>query len=242
MGMNADVILTSLINLSDHQKAQQAMRFFKTAKGEYGEGDKFLGISMPILRQQVKHFNAVSLDDLCCLLANSYHEVRMFALLAMVQQFKRASGKRNYNQQQRKAIYSAYMQYCDHINNWDLVDCSAYWIVGPYLHGSDCQPLLYWAKTGHLWQRRIAMVSCYHFIRQGQFTIALEICELLVHDKHDLIQKAVGWMLREIGNRDRQTEIEFLNNHYQSMPRTMLRYAIEKFDEELRQGYLKGQI
>ncbi|MDH5216654.1 MAG: DNA alkylation repair protein [Gammaproteobacteria bacterium] len=221
-----------LRELADPGIAQQSQRFFKTAKGQYGEGDIFLGIRVPVLRKQVSKFRSMSLDECLSILTSKYHEERLFALLMLVDMFKRGTAL------EQKQIYDAYLAHTGFVNNWDLVDSSAHLIVGEYLSERDRRPLQRLARSKSLWERRIAMIATFCFIRNGQFDDALEVAEILLKDEHDLIHKAVGWMLREIGNRDKRSEVEFLQKHYQTMPRTMLRYAIEKFPEAERYRYL----
>ena len=223
-----------LRELADPGIAQHSQRFFKTAKGQYGEGDLFLGIRVPVLRKQVAKFRAMSLDECLSILKSKYHEERLFALFLLVDRFKRGTDS------EQKQIYDAYLAHTDFINNWDLVDSSAHLIVGEYLIARDKRPLHRLARSESLWERRIAMISTFCFIRNNQFDDALVIAGMLLKDEHDLIHKAVGWMLREIGNRDKGSEVQFLQKHCQQMPRTMLRYAIEKFPEAKRRQYLDG--
>lgn len=216
-------------------KDKDLMRFFKTGKGEYGEGDLFLGISVPDQRKVVNSFwKKISLSEVQELLVSREHEYRLTALLFMVKLFQK---ERN-----REDIVHLYLSHCDYINNWDLVDSSAPWILGPWLYGKEYSLLQEMAEEDHLWKQRIAVMATFHFIKEGEFSFTLELAELLLNHEHDLIHKAVGWMLREIGNRDFDTEFKFLKKHYKTMPRTMLRYAIEKFSKELRQKFLAGQI
>ncbi len=230
--MSTKEIQTMLRTLSDPAVAGQSQRFFKTGKGEYGEGDKFLGIRVPMLRKLLKKYKATSLNQILSLLKSAYHEERLFALLLLVDKFKDADAD------EKTAIYEAYLKHSKYINNWDLVDSSAHHIVGAYLDDKDRQPLYTLASSDNLWQRRIAVLACFHLIRKNQFDDALGIFTLLINDKQDLIHKAVGWMLREIGNRDLAVEKAFLNRHYQQLPRTMLRYAIEKLPQKERKHYL----
>lgn len=229
-------ISRELRELAEPKRAETHQRFFKTGKGEYGEGDMFLGIRVPHVRKLVKEFRGLSLNDTKKLLHSRWHEERMFALLALVDSFKKADGKLG------KDIYDLYMGSTQWINNWDLVDLSAPQISGAWLFDRDRKPLHEFAESNDLWKRRIAIISTQHFIRKNDYTDTLAISEKLLEDNHDLIHKAVGWMLREVGNRNLEAEEKFLGKHYMSMPRTMLRYAIEKFPEEKRQKYLKGKI
>lgn len=236
MSKASQAIIQQLKELGDKSIAEHSQRFFKTAKGEYGEGDIFLGIRMPVLRKVAKQHKAAPLKDVLEILKSELHEARMLALLIMVLKFKSAS------LEERKDIYKEYLAHTRYINNWDLVDCSGMYIVGAYLSDKDRQPLYKLVKSESLWERRISIFSSFYFIRQNDFSDTLRLAELLLEDQEDLIHKVVGWMLREIGKRDIEVEREFLNKHYHRMPRTMLRYAIERFEEKERQGYLKGTI
>ncbi len=219
------------------EKATLLQRFFKTGKGQYGEGDKFLGLTVPVLRKLAKKYSHLSLSELSELINSYYHEDRLGGLIILTYQFAKADVKK------QKEIYDFYLANTKNINNWDLVDLSAYKIVGPYLENKDKSILKKLARSKNLWERRIAVLSTFHYIKNRQSREALEIAGMLLNDEHDLIHKAVGWMLREIGKRcGRSVEEEFLKKHYKQMPRTMLRYAIEHFEEAKRQKYLKGQI
>ncbi|MBU0625645.1 DNA alkylation repair protein [Patescibacteria group bacterium] len=222
--------------------ADQALvlqRFFKTAPGEYGAGDKFLGVTVVEQRRIARGYRDLALNDCARLLDSPWHEERLFALIIMTEQFKRA------DELGRQSLFNLYCKKLDHINNWDLVDLSADRIYGEWfrLTGRDPRAILRrLVKSKNLWHRRIAMLATFAFIKQGQFNEALDIAERLLTDQHDLIHKAVGWLLREIGNRNRAVEEKFLRSRYQKMPRTMLRYAIEKFPESRRKKYLSGEI
>lgn len=222
--------------MADPQIAAQSLRFMKAGEGEYGEGDKILGIRTPVLRACLKEFNTLSIEDTFTLLSSKYHEERWCALQLLVRKFHKGTAD------EKKTIYDRYLQNTNHINNWDLVDCSAHKIIGPYLKNRNRRPIYRLAKSRSLWERRIAIMSTFHFIRAYDFDDTLEISRMLLNDKEDLIHKAVGWMLREVGNRDQATEKQFLNKHYRKMPRTMLRYAIEKFPETARKSYLRGDV
>jgi 3-methyladenine DNA glycosylase AlkD len=226
-----------LRSLADPWIAAQSRRFFKTGPGEYGQGDEFLGIRVPVVRQYVRRHRYVSLETALALLKSQFHEVRLLALLILVAKYAKSNGD-----PERREIYRAYLANTAFINNWDLVDVTAEHIVGSYLFCRNRRPLYRLAKSKSLWERRIAIMSTLHFIRQGDFEETVQLAEVLLHDAEDLIHKAVGWMLREIGNRDRDFEEQFLRSCYHNMPRTMLRYAIEKFPEYLRQAYLKGTV
>lgn len=234
--ITAKQIQSELQKLANKEYAEHALRFFKTGKGEYGEGDKFLGIRVPVLRKLVTTYRGISLDKVMILLKSKFHEERMVALFFLVDMFKRGEGKH------KKAIYRVYLDNTKYINNWDLVDTTAWHIVGAFLYGKDRKPLYTLAKSNSLWERRIAIVSTFYFIREDEFKDTLALAEILLHDNEDLMHKAVGWMLREAGKRSLKTEEAFLKKHYTIMPRTMLRYAIEKFPEKRRQMYLKGKI
>jgi 3-methyladenine DNA glycosylase AlkD len=221
-------------NLADDTVAQHSQRFFKTGKGEYGEGDLFLGIRVPQLRKLVKQYRDLSLNGVSRLLKSRYHEERLLALLMLVAIFQKATPK------EQQKIYRFYLSHTAHINNWDLVDSSAAHIIGTYLRIRGKKPLDKLVRSNNLWERRIAIIATFHFIKHHEFDDALRLSEILIEDREDLIHKAVGWMLREIGKRDISVEERFLKHHYQNMPRTMLRYAIEKFPEKKRQAYLRG--
>ena len=234
--MTAKQLTNRLKALADPTIAAHSQRFFKTGPGEYGEGDRFLGIRVPQLRTAAKGFRQMPLADVLLLLASPYHEVRLCALFLLVDKFTRGDDS------MRSEIFRSYLANTRHINNWDLVDSSAPQIVGGYLETRDQAPLYQLATSTSLWERRIAIMASFHFIRQGQFDLTLTLAEQLLNDSEALIHKAVGWMLREVGNRDGKLERRFLQRHYLNMPRTMLRYAIEKFPEEERQGYLKSTV
>lgn len=215
------------------EKITILQRFFKTGPGEYAEGDDFLGIVVPDQRLIAKKFaSKLKPEEMLSLLKSQYHEHRLTALLIWTYQYPKAS------ENEKEKIAKLYLQSTNYINNWDLVDLSAYKILGTYLESKPRQLLYDLADSNNLWEQRIAIITTLHFIRKNDFTDTLKLSEILLNHQHDLIQKAVGWMLREVGKRNLETEINFLNQHYQNMPRTMLRYAIEKFDEKLRQSFL----
>jgi 3-methyladenine DNA glycosylase AlkD len=218
------------------EQAKIYLRFFKTGKGEYGEGDKFLGIKVPVSRVIAKEFKDLSTPEIQELLNSEIHEERLIGLFILVEQFSKA------DEEKKNTIYKFYLKNAKKVNNWDLVDLSAHKIIGAYLIDKDKQILFKLAKSKNLWERRIAIMSTFHFIKEGFYDTTFEISIILLQDEHDLIHKAVGWMLREIGNRNLAEEENFLNKNYKTMPRTMLRYAIEKFPEKKRQAYLKGKI
>jgi 3-methyladenine DNA glycosylase AlkD len=234
--MSVRPIQKLLRELGDADIASQSQRFFKTGKGEYGEGDRFLGIRVPVLRRLVREYRSVSYKELLGLFHSPYHEERLFALLLLVDRFERSDVS------ERLKIYQFYLTHMEYINNWDLVDSSASQIVGIYLIDKDRQPLYELAGSSSLWERRISIIATFSFIRNHDFHDALNIAEILLNDKQDLIHKAVGWMLREVGNRDPEVEKAFLKTRYQDMPRTMLRYAIERFPESERKRYLQSRI
>jgi len=229
-------IQNELRRLSNKEIAEHSQKFFKTGKGQYGEGNKFLGIRVPVLRKTAKKYSEISMDECAQLLKSEFHEERLLSLLMLVAIFNKANNK------DRKAVYTLYLDNTKFINNWDLVDCSAEHIVGAYLRKINKQPIYNLAKSHILWERRISIMSTFHFIKYNEFVDSLKISEILLHDKEDLIHKAVGWMLREIGKRNIEAEEEFLRKYYSQMPRTMLRYSIEKFPEAKRKRYLKGEI
>ncbi|OGM27708.1 DNA alkylation repair protein [Candidatus Woesebacteria bacterium RIFCSPHIGHO2_02_FULL_38_9] len=230
-------VLKELNLLRNPPKAKILQGFFKTGKGEYGEGDLFLGISVPQSRKIAIKYKNLPFSEIQKLLKLRIHEARLIALLILVENFKKADEKT------RKVIYEFYLLSTEYINNWDLVDLSAGNIVGNYLEEKDTSILVKLAKSESLWERRIAVISTFDFIMHKNAKETLKIAEILINDKEDLIQKAVGWMLREVGKRvSQEVEEEFLNKYYRTMPRTTLRYAIERFDPKLREKYLKGFI
>ncbi|TPV93464.1 MAG: DNA alkylation repair protein [Myxococcales bacterium FL481] len=232
---SAASVLRELRSIGDPDIAAHSQRFFKTGKGEYGEGDRFLGIRVPRLRRLAKtHAHALDADAVLKLLHSKYHEARLLAVIVWTLQFKRAAAP------ERRAIYRAYLGHTEPINNWDIVDASAHLIVGPQIEVDPSVPgkLRQLSRSSNLWERRISMMATYHEIKQERFALALDIAERLVDDEHDLIHKCVGWMLREIGKRDRAVELAFLDRHAPTMPRTMLRYAIEKLSAADRRDYL----
>ncbi len=219
--------------LANPKKAKILAKFFKTGKGEYGEGDIFLGIKVPEQRKIAKKYSSLTLEDIQILLESKIHEYRLTSLFILIEKYKKADAK------YKKIIVDFYLKNTGNINNWDLVDSSAPYILGDYLLEKDRSILYGMAKSDNLWKKRIAILSTFAFIRNNDFDDAFNISEILLYDSHNLIHKAVGWMLREIGNRNQKKEEEFLNKHYKEMPRTALRYAIEKFDKDKRNYYLK---
>lgn len=219
--------------LGNKKKAQVYQRFFKTGEGEYGFGDVFLGISVPQSRAIAIKYKDISFDDIGKLLRSEIHEERLIALLILVHQF-------HHEEMLQRRIYEFYLKHTKFVNNWDLVDLSSDKIMGGYLIDKPKTILYKLARSSNVWERRIAMIATYNFIKNKDFTDALSIAEILIEDKNDLIEKAVGWMIREVGNRDLKEEERFLKKHYKNMGRTALRYAIEKFPEKVRKGYLNG--
>ncbi|MEZ4830909.1 MAG: DNA alkylation repair protein [Caldilineaceae bacterium] len=233
--MNAESVQQALTELADPAIAEHSQRFFKTGPGEYGEGDRFRGIRVPVQRTVARRFDKLPLAETGRLLHSPFHEDRLTALLILVRQFRR-------KQADHAAIYDLYLRNTAYINNWDLVDSSAPQIVGAFLADKPRDVLDELALSDSLWARRIAIMATLHFIKLGQFEDTLRLSRVLLHDSEDLIHKAVGWMLREVGNRNLAVEEGFLADTYRTMPRTMLRYAIEKFPEEKRKAYLEGKV
>lgn len=216
--------------------AEKAQRFFKTGKGEYGDGDVFLGLTTPEEKEIVKKYFALCLDDIQKLLNDKIHEFRYAGISILVDKYEKAL------KEEKQKLVNFYLKNTRNINNWDLVDISAPHLIGDFLIDENKDILYKLAKSENLWERRIAIVSTFAFIRKGEFADTFAIAEMLLEDKHDLIHKAVGWMIREIGKRNQNALENFLKKHIKFMPRTMLRYAIEKFDEKKRKRYLKGEI
>lgn len=229
--MNAQQIRRKLRTLADPAVAASAARFFKK---EHAEDDIFLGLRAATLHQLSKEHRELPINEVETLLRSDIHEERMLALLILVVAFRKASDAA------RKEMHSFYLANTSQVNNWDLVDASAPTLVGAYLLDKNRKPIHRLAKSDDLWQRRIAIVATQHFIRNDDFADTLKIAEMLLEDEEDLIHKATGWMLREVGERDRPALEAFLKQHCRKMPRTMLRYALEKFGKEERQAYLKG--
>ena len=217
---------------SDPARAAALQRFFKTAPGEYGHGDRFLGVTVPAVRAVAVRHQSLPLRDVEALLHSSWHEERLLALVILVGQYERETPTG------RHAIYRVYRRNTHRINNWDLVDCSAGPILGAHLCTGHRAALRRLARSSSVWERRIAIMATSFYIRRDEFDETLRIARLLLDDPHDLVHKAVGWMLREVGKRDRAVEEEFLRQHALRMPRTMLRYTIERFPERLRRRYL----
>ena len=214
-------------------KREYLPRFFKTGPGQYGEGDRFLGVVVPDTRRVARQYKDVSFDVMASLLQSPWHECRLCALLMLVERFRKR------DESCRKAIFDFYLTQTEHVNNWDLVDLSAPGIVGEYLKDKPREVLYRLADSALLWEQRIAVVATYTLIRNHDFTDILRLAERLLHHKHDLMQKAIGWMLREMGKRDLGLLVQFLQQYSREMPRTMLRYAIEKFPEAERKEWLR---
>lgn len=231
--MNINNLFSELRNLSSPEKAKKLSVFFKTGKGEYGEGDTFIGVKVPEQRKIAKKYVGIEFQDVKRLIKSKIHEHRLTGFFILVYKYSRADEKA------KKKIFDFYIENKEYVNNWDIVDTTAPNIIGGYLLDKDRKMLYDLARSEGLWDKRIAMLSCYTFIKNNDFDDALRISEILLLDKHDLIQKAVGWMLREIGNKDMETEEFFLKKHYKHMPRTMLRYAIEKFPKDKRKFYME---
>jgi hypothetical protein len=230
----AATISAHLQQLADPERARLLQRYFKTGPGEYGAGDRFIGLTVPQVRGVLREHKNLTPDDVLPLLLSPLHEERFFALLALVRGFERgAPGV-------REQIHCLYLAHTASINNWDLVDCSAPTVVGGYLLERDREPLYRLARSPSLWERRIAVLATFTFIRYRQFDDSLSLGKMLLHDREDLIHKGVGWMLREVGKRDQAVLETFLRAHCRDMPRTMLRYAIERLAADKRRLYLSG--
>ena len=226
----------ALRRYANSEKAQTHQWFFKTGKGEYAEGDRFIGVTVPQIRNVVKQFRALATQEVLKLLASDIHEDRLLALLILVNQFKRGDTTT------QKQIVDAYLAKLQYVNNWDLVDSSAQYILGAYLHDKNRAVLYKLAKSTRLWDRRVAIITTFHFIKYGDFEDTLQLATLLLKDPEDLMHKAVGWMLREVGKKEQNVLEKFLIAHSKNMPRTMLRYAIERLPEKKRQEYLKRTV
>ena len=244
--MRANDIIEQLKRVASEEKRKVQLRFFKTRVGEYGYGDEFLGVMVPQVRAIVKEvWKDITLEDIETLLHSPYHEARLTALLLLVKIYEECdkndgrSMPRPYINNTKQLIFEIYTSNADYINNWDLVDLSAPNIVGNHLFERDCSLLYEFAQSNHLWKQRIAVVATLYFIRKGEFTHTYALAKLFMNTKHDLMKKAVGWMLREAGKRDANQLRNFLNEYKRVMPRTMLRYAIEKFSEEERMEFMK---
>lgn len=228
---------TEIQHLQDERRVMRLHGFFKTGEGEYGYGDVFVGLTVPQSRQLAKKYQELPLPDIETLLTSTIHEERLIALFLLIKKFQAG------DEGVRKQIYDVYLSHTKYINNWDLVDSSAAYIVGEYLMDKPKEVLYQLAQSESIWERRIAILATFAFIKNGRYEETLTIAEILLHDEHDLIHKAVGWMLREVGKRcSEAAEEEFVRKHCQTMPRTMLRYAIERFPKAKREVYLVGRV
>lgn len=236
MNRSEDVI-HALKEIADPKIAKHSARFFKSGEGEYGEGDQFLGIRVPKQREIAKKHRELPFKEISELLCSPYHEVRLTAVLILVYKYQKAKKFEDHQE-----IYQFYIKNLEGVNNWDLVDSSAKYIAGHFLfeYDQDRSILYKLSDSDHLWKRRIAIMTTFYFVDQGDFDLTLELAKKYLDAPEDLIHKASGWMLREIGKQDEELLIKFLDKHYQEMPRTMLRYSIEKLNEPVRQMYLKG--
>lgn len=232
--MISEQITQELLTYVEPEKAEFYPKFFQAEQGGYGKGDQFIGVRVPFQRKVArKYYKTITLDELYSLMHSPVHEFRSTALFVLVNKFQKSK-----SESEREQIVSYYLANLDYVNNWDLVDASADKILGTYLFDKDRSLLYELAASNDLWRQRIAVIAAFYFIKQNDFSDTLRLAELLMDHEHHLIHKAVGWMLREIGNRDLKTEVVFLEKHHLRMPRTMLRYAIEKFDSNLRRRFL----
>lgn len=231
-------VQTDLQKLANKKRAALLARYFKTGKGEYGQGDVFIGLTVPQVREVAKKYKDIALSDIETLLHDKIHEYRLAALFILIEQFKKA------DELTKKKLYDFYLAHTKWINNWDLVDLSAKYIVGGYLLDESTQRKILYVLAGskNMWKRRIAVLGTFLFINKKDFRNSLKIADMLLDDREDLMHKAVGWMLREIGKKDENVLMDFLSTRYKIMPRTTLRYAIEKFSKERCDAYLKGMI
>lgn len=237
MSNNFKNLKEEILKTANLEKAKRDIKFFKTAKGQYAEGDEFLGIAVPVLRKFAKKYSEIELPEIKELLYSKYNEERLLALMLLVEQLRESKS----DIKKEEEIYNFYVKHMLCVNNWNLVDFSAKPIVGHYLSNKDREILRTWGKSENLWFRRIGIVATHYFIKQKEFEDTLEIAEILLNDKEDLIHKAVGWMLRELGKMDETVLKEFLKKHQNTMPRTMLRYAIERLIPADRERFLKGE-
>lgn len=231
-----NVLRRKLRELADPRRVIVLQRFFKTGPGEYAEGDVFLGLTVPQVRRLAKESGNLRLFEIQALIRSPVHEERLLALFLLIRAFQKGS------EDEKKRIFRLYLDNTKYVNNWDLVDASAEKIIGPFLQDQPKVVLYRLARSKNLWERRIAVLSTFHFIKQGKFSETLKIAKMLLRDQEDLIHKAAGWMLREIGKRNLAVEEKFLKKHCRKMPRTMLRYAIERFPPKLKQQYLRGIV
>jgi len=239
IAQNKSDLISELKKYKNKEKEAFYPKFFKTGKGEYGEKDIFLGVSVPNSRKVAIKFQNINLNEIKKLIHNEIHEVRLCALLILTEKYEKEKQKQNI--QNQKKIFEFYLENLKGVNNWDLVDTSSYKIIGEYLKEKSTKEreILYkFAKSNDLWKKRIAIISTFAFIKNNDFEDTIKISEILLNDKHDLIHKAVGWMLREMGKKDIKSLEIFLEKHARKMPRTALRYSIEKFEEKKRKYYL----
>ncbi|MBI2044418.1 DNA alkylation repair protein, partial [Candidatus Pacearchaeota archaeon] len=229
-------LIKDLQNAKNLKQAKILQRFFKTGEGEYGEGDIFLGIKVPKQREIAKKYLGLNIKGIEMLLKSKVHEYRLTGLLILVEKFKKS------DERSRGDIFNFYIKNTERVNNWDLVDLSSPNIVGEFLLDKDKKILYNLVESSNLWKKRMAIISTFTFVRKNKFQDTFRISQILLNDSHDLIHKAVGWMLREIGKRDQEALESFLKRNYKAMPRTMLRYAIERFPEDLRKDYLGGRV
>ncbi len=228
-----DSIKKDLQSRSTKERAIVSQRYFKTGKGDYGEGDIFIGVTVPDTRKIARKYKNITLNEIKQLLESKIHEYRLLALLILVDKYRSSEEK------EKIEICDFYLKHAKYVNNWDLVDSSAHLILGEHLTNKDRSILEKLAKSSNLWEKRIAIIATMHFIRNNEFQETFKIATILLDDKHDLIHKAVGWMLREVGKKDKKAEEQFLKKYYKEMPRTMLRYAIEKFPKDERDIYIR---
>ncbi|MDR2127226.1 MAG: DNA alkylation repair protein [Prevotellaceae bacterium] len=230
----SSVIVEKLRSMSDKQKAKEMARYFKTGYGEYAENDVFLGIGTPEIHNISKqYFKDINLSQTSLLLQSKYHEIRRTGIEILVRKMDKEA-----DEHKRQKIMLCYMNNIEKINNWDLVDASAPYLLGAFIYNKDKSILYDFVVSDNLWKQRIAVIATFYFVRQNRFEDTLAIIEMLMDSKHDLIHKAIGWMLREVGKRDAETELKFLDKYAAKLPRTALRYAIEKFDPDLREYYM----
>jgi len=225
-------LISELQKLSNPKKKEVYQRFFKTGKGEYGEGDIFIGLTVPEQRALAKKYVNISIPKIQQLLKNKIHEYRLTGLLILTYKYEKA------DEREKENIFNFYLKNLKHVNNWDLVDLTSTKVVGEFLHNKDKKTLYKLVQSKDLWEKRVSIISTLYFIKKGEFEDTLAISELLLKDKHDLIHKAVGWMLREVGKKDESVLKKFLKQHYDELPRTTLRYAVEKFPELERKKWL----
>lgn len=231
--IHVEQLLAEMMEVANPKIAEHSARFFKSGPGEYGEGDKFFGIRVPVIRDLVKRYKTLSEQEVLSLIYHDYHEARLAGVLLLVLQYEKSK-----QTEQKNRIVELYLEHSKQINNWDLVDSSAHKILGPHLLQQDKTILFELANSDNLWQRRIAIITTFYFIRRGDLKTTQLLCNQLLDDKEDLIHKATGWMLREVGKQDLPTLLNYLDTNCTKMARTALRYAIEKLPNEQRQDYL----